>query len=250
MKQRLVASLGAFLLLLPGGAAATSIVVPVAQEGGGTLVGFEIESMEDRLGDEDMRSIRYLGRITVPVRGPLVLSFRFGGSEIDVDSEIHGTPITFEGRPKLSLGLGAAVHAPLPVERMSWFADAGILYSLSNGRTGFTTTVQSSTFHEEYENRYRWLEYQAGGGLHWEMPAGGAWLGLLGRTVDGKVWRETYQTGSLVSSGSDDFSKAFELFAVGGFDFRLSGRMVLSVGGYARDGDRFSWTVSVGEFSW
>ena len=249
MKRRLLASLAGLFLLVPAGAGATSVGLPIVYHGGPYFVGFEVESMEDVVGDENLASTRYLGRISMRVSEPLVLSLRLGGSAIDVESRIHDAPVTFEGKPKLAAGFGAGYHTPLLWGRIGLFGDAGLLYSLSTGRTSFTTTVQSSTFHEEYENRYRWIEYQAGGGARCALPFGEAHAGLLLRAVDGKVWRETYQTGALISSSEGDFSRSADLFLIGGIDIPLPGRLVLSFGGGAAGGDQYSWTVAIGEVS-
>ncbi|RPJ45527.1 MAG: hypothetical protein EHM19_05300 [Candidatus Latescibacterota bacterium] len=249
MKRLLLASLGAVLLLVPSGASATSIAVPVAPSGGRYLVGFDIESVEEKIDPETFRSTRYLGRISLFEWDPLAVTFRIGGSEIDVDSDVHGRPTTFEGRPKLALGAGAGYHLPLRMEGLGFFADAELLYTLSAGRTSFTTTIQSNTFHEEYENRYRWVEYQAGAGIRKALPFGGAHAGLLARAVDGKVWRETYQGEALVSSGSSDFSRELTFFLLGGIDFEFPGGFVLSVGGSARGSDDYTVALSIAEFS-
>jgi hypothetical protein len=249
MKRLLLASLGAVLLLAPSGARATSITVPIAYGPGPYLVGFEVESVEEKIDPETFRSVRYLGRISMRVLDPLVVSLRVGGSEIDVESEVHGKATTFEGRPKLALGLGAGYYRPLATEHLGFFADAGILYTLSAGGTSFTTTIQSNTFHEEYQNRYRWVEYQAGAGIRTELPFGGAYAGVLLRTVDGMVWRDTYQAGALASSSEDDFSRAPALHGLAGIDIRLPGRFFVSLGGSAQSSDDFTFTVSVAELS-
>ncbi|MFH1679179.1 MAG: hypothetical protein ABIH26_00890 [Candidatus Eisenbacteria bacterium] len=249
MKRRLLVSLGAFLLLMPSGASGTSIGVPITYGGGAYLVGFEVESLEEQIGPETFRSIRYLGRVSMRVADPLIVSLRLGGSEIEVASDVHGRPTLFEGRPKLAIGLGAGFFQPLPKEGLGVFADAAALYTLSSGGTSFTTTIQSNTFHEEYENRYRWIEYQAGAGVRAGLPFGSAHVGVLGRAVDGAVWRETSQGGAEVSAGREDFSRAIALHALAGLEFRLPGRFSLSVGGNARSSDDFGWMVSVSEAS-
>jgi hypothetical protein len=249
MKRRLLVSLGAFLLLAPSGASGTSIGVPIVYGEGAYLVGFEVESVEERIDQETFRSIRYLGRISMRVADPLVLSLRIGGSEIDVGSDVHGKPTVFEGRPKLALGIGAGSFFPLAREGLGLFADAGILYTLSSGRTSFTTTIQSNTFREEYENRYRWIEAQAGAGVRIGLPFGSAHAGVLARGVDGEVWRETVQGGVEVSAGAEEFSRAVALHGLAGIDLRLPGRFVLSIGGNARSADDFGWTVAIAEVS-
>ena len=93
------------------------------------------------------------------------------------------------------------------------------------------------------------MEYQAAGGVRYELPFGSAYLGILGRTVDGKVWRETYQTGELVSESEEEFGKGLDLFGLAGFHVRLPGRLMVTVGGHARDGDHYTWTVGIAEFS-
>jgi hypothetical protein len=249
MKRRLLASLGSLLLLVPAGAGATSIGVPIAPSRGPVLVGFEVESVEEKIDPETFRSVRYLGRISMRAHGPFTASLRIGGSEIDVESEVHGKPTTFEGKPKLALGVGAGYFRPLEKLGLGFFADAGALYTLSAGRTSFTTTIQSNTFHEEYENRYRWIEYQAGAGVRRGLSFGGAHVGLLARAVDGEVWRETYQAGELVSAGSSDFSRELSIFALAGIDLYLPGRFVLSLGGSGQGSDDFTFTVSIAEYS-
>jgi hypothetical protein len=222
---------------------------PLRYEGGRTLVGFEIESVESPVDDETFRSVRYLGRVSTRIGDSWVASLRLGGSEIDVASAVHGRATSFEGRPKLALGAAAGWLRPLRREGAELFADASALYTLSSGWTDFTTVIQTNTFHEEYENRYRWIEYQAAAGLRAALPFGAAHAGGLARAVDGAVWRETYQAGALVSSSSDDFSLGVRLYAIGGVDFRLPGRMLLAVTGSARSSDDFAWTVSIAEVS-
>jgi hypothetical protein len=39
------------------------------------------------------------------------------------------------------------------------------------------------------------------------------------------------------------------LYALGGVDFRLPGRMLLAFSGSARSSDDFAWTVSIAEVS-
>lgn len=249
MKNRVLASLSAMLLLAPAAALGTSIGAPIAWEGGPYLVGFEVETMRDEVDGEILNSNRYLGRLSYKVRGPWVLSLRAGGSEIEVDSEIHGLPSTFDGRAKFSGGIGLGSHGDLPRRGFQWFGDLSGLYTYSGGGTLFSTTVQSSVFHEEYKNRYRWVEYQAAGGVRCELPFGSAYLGLLGRTVDGKIWRETYQTGELATESEEAFGKGLDLFGLAGFHVRLPGRLLFTVGGHAYDGDHYAWTVGIAEYS-
>lgn len=249
MKNRLLASLGAALLLVPVVAGATSIGNPITWQGGPYLVGFEVETMKEDVDGQDLSSVRYLGRFAYRVQEPWTLTLRAGGSSIDVDSEIHGVPSGFEGRAKFAGGLGIGTSGDLASYDLGWFADLSGLYTLSSGGTDFTTTVQSSTFHERYEDRYRWAEFQGAGGVRRELPFGAAYVGLLGRTVDGKIWRETYQTGELVQSSQEDFGKGLDFFGLLGFHIRLPGRLLLTVGGQAQDRDHYAWSVGIAEFS-
>jgi len=248
MKGRLLAFLGILLLFAPAGTSATSIGIPRTGDGP-YLVGFEVESMEDRIGEEDVSSVRYLGRITWQATPPLSFSLRVGGSEIDVESAVHGEPVAFEGRPKLALGLGTAIYLPLGMEKIGFFAEGGALYTLSSGSTVFETTIQSSTFRETYENRYQWTEIQAGGGVRFELPWAATYLGVAGRVVEGEVVRETYQAGTRVLSTTEDFSRGLDLFGLAGLEFPLPGRFVLALVGMARDEDHFTWTLSLAEGS-
>jgi hypothetical protein len=248
MKGRLLAFLGIVLLIAPAGTSATSIGIPRTGDGP-YLVGFEVESMEDRIGEEDVSSVRYLGRISWRVTPPLSLSLRVGGSEIDVQSSVHGEQVAFEGRPKLALGLGTTFFLPLGMEGIAFFAEGGALHTLSKGSTVFETTIQSSTFRETYENRYRWTEIQAGGGLRFELPWAATYLGLVGRAVDGEVVRETYQAGALAVSETEDFSRGIDVFGLAGLEIPLPGRFVLALVGMARDEDHFTWTLSIAEGS-
>jgi len=254
MRNPLLAWVGV-LLLLPAGAGATAIGIPISHGGGPYLVGFEVESMADHVGDEDLRSVRYVGRFSARVGRPLTLYLRLGGSEIDVDSEVDfgsdapSVPATFEGRPKLAVGAGGTYTATLPWRSLGFFADATFLHSLSIGRTEVTTDVESTVWSEEYQNRYRWFEYQAAAGLRFELPVCALYAGLVGRGVDGKIWRETYKTNELVSSSTEDFSRAFGLYGLAGFDIPLDGRLVFSVTGSASGGDAYTWTVALAEFS-
>ncbi|MBN1826287.1 MAG: hypothetical protein JW958_08475 [Candidatus Eisenbacteria bacterium] len=247
MKSRLLATFVTVILLGAAGAAAGSVGVPVPPDGGTLLVGFEEEGTRQEVDGEILGSTAYLGRVAWRVRAPLTFALLVGGSEVDVESAVHGKTTDFEGRAKLAVGAGASWIGPALGKGLHLFADMSALHVLSEGETNFQTTIQSSVFREEYYNRYSWTDFRIGGGVRWEAGPLIPYAGFLGRALDGNVSRETYQTGQLVVDETEDFSRGFLFYALGGVEYWLSESFLVRVTASARGSDDYAWTVGIAE---
>ncbi len=246
-----MAPIGIAVLLMPGVAAATSVNVPLAWDGEGAyLAGFEVETMEDEISGESVSGIRYLARLTWRALPDVGLSLRAGGSRLDVESTgLLGAPLNFEGDPKFAAGAGATWLRPLRGEKLGFFADAQVLYTLSYGNTDYVQSIQLSTYENSYENRIAWNEYQGAFGMQMGLPWARFYTGVAVRSVNGSVSRKTFQNGDLMEEGKEDFSKEPASFGLFGIDIPFASRMVFSAGALARDADHFSWTIGISEFS-
>ncbi len=244
-----LAWLGMLAIGLPTLAGATSVNLPLTHEGGPYLAGFEVETMTDQVNGQEIQAIRYLARLSWKPQKYTGLSLRIGGSDMNVSTTIHGQGVNFDGTPKMALGLGASQMVPLADTRFSFFADAQLLYTLSYGTTAFETTIQSSTFREDYENRYAWNEIQGALGMQTEIAWGRVYAGAVVRSVDGSVSRKTWQTGTLVVDEREDFSKSPTSFAMFGLDIPFANRFQFSVNAQGRDENRYGWAVAITEFS-
>ncbi len=252
MINRLLARIAITILALPAAAGATNPNLPLSNADGGQYVaGFEVESMADEVGGEKLTAVRYMARLGWRPAENWALSLRAGGSEMTVESVVHGTPTNFGGQAKLAIGGGGTWMRPLREDFLSFWADGQVLYTLSYGNTTFETTIQSSTFEENYENRYAWNEYQGAAGIQVEIPWARFYSGALVRSVDGSVSRKTFKadTGDLLLSSKEDFSKEARAFGLLGMDIPVGERMVFSISGHMRSEDLYSWTIAISEFS-
>ena len=247
MNSRLLATFVTVILLGTAGAAAATVGVPVPADNGRLLVGFEVEGTKQEVDEEFLGSTVYLARFAWPVRPSVTLALLAGGSEVDVESAVHGQKTDFEGRAKFAAGAGLTWTGPEWAFGARLFADAGVLHVLSEGETRFETTIQSSVFREDYRNRYSWTDFRIGAGLRFEAGPAVPYVGFLARALDGNISRETIQTGATVVDATEDFSRGYQFYALGGVEYWLSDRFLFRLTAAAQGEDEYAWTFGLAE---
>ncbi|GEM_PF-1735249 len=253
MKQLVAFVVSGFVLW---GAAAEAVVVgnPGGVIGKGEIaLGLESERFKDAFESDEVRSQRFLAKLTYGLTRNIDVFAKGGTGALNVDSPGVTNTSGFEGDSRMALGGGVRLEsgAVPSLGNSRFFTSVQWLQFESRGEFVRRETYKGWTWDERLETSYRWREIGAAFGLARSFEKVSVYTGLAFTRVFGSVDREQFvlseDTSVKVGDGEETFSEGPGTGLFLGFDFPLSPTFRLSTEYQLNDREHGSFFIGICE---
>lgn len=201
---------------------------------GGIALAVESERFEDTFDRDEVRSQRYLAKLTYGLAPRLDVFVKLGTGALHVSPEGESSSSTFAGDAQLALGGGVRAETSRfrSLGGCRLFTSLQYLQFTSEGEFLREETHKDWTWDERLVTSYDWREVGVSAGLCRAFGKGSLYGGLAFTHVTGSIEREQFvlSEGSSmkVGEGREDFSEGLGSGIFVGLDFALSGALRFS----------------------